>query len=134
MSYWDGHELFGQGLRGYVARVASGLGLGAESWFCEFDDVRTAYVALADRLPVAPTRDAALLWDDRHGWSVAIETGSAEDLMVLAWFGADAVPAPEDVVAFVKHLLAGQPAGQTHPPVLPPDGLRPDGLNAYLAG
>lgn len=112
-------------LRAYLARVATGLGLGPESWFCEFTDVRTAYVALAGRLPVAPDRDAALLWDDRHGWSVAIETGSAEDLIVLAWYGPDLLPAPEDVVAFVQRLLRGRPAGQPRPPAPARDPVVP---------
>lgn len=130
MLFRDRHELFEQALHAYVTRVATGLGLGPESWFCEFNDTGTAYVALAGRLAVAPDRDAALIWDDRHGWSVAIETGSPDDLAVLAWFGADLLPAPEDVVAFVKHLLEGQPAGQPEPPAGVPVL---DGLQAYLA-
>lgn len=130
--FWNRNELTEQALHAYVTRVATGLGLGPESWFCEFTDVRAAYLALAGRLPEAPDRDAALVWDDRLGWSVAIETGSAEDLLVLAWFGADPLPAPEDVVAFVKHLLNGQPAGQPTPPTPVRDVPVSQGLGAYL--
>lgn len=42
-------------------------------------------------------------WDDRRGWLAVIETGSVTDLRVLAWLGAVPLPAPGDVVAFVKN-------------------------------
>jgi Family of unknown function (DUF6292) len=132
MLFWDRPERVELALRAYVARVATGLNLGPESWFCEFTDVCTAYVALAGRLPAAPDRDAALLWDHRYGWSVAIESGSADDLMVLAWFGADHLPPPDDVVAFVRRLLRGGPAGQPRPPAPARDTVVPDGLAGYL--
>ena len=108
MLFSDRSEPVEQALRAYVARVATGLGLGPESWFCELSDVRGAYVALARRLPSVPDRDVALLWDDHAGWSLATETGSPGDLKVMARLGEDPAPPPETVVTFVDDLFNGR--------------------------
>lgn len=104
------------GLRSYVHRIATGLGLGPESVWYELADQSSAYLALSDRLADAPGQDVALIWDDTHGWAVGIEPRTGGDLLVRAWYGEDPLPAPEDVVAFTKSVLAGQPAGQHSPP------------------
>jgi hypothetical protein len=106
----------GRGLRSYVHRIAAGLGLGPESVWCELADQSAAYLALTDRLADAPGQDVALIWDDTHGWAVGTEPRAGADLLVRAWYGDDPLPAPEDVVAFTKSVLAGQPAGQRTPP------------------
>ncbi|WP_311771488.1 DUF6292 family protein [Actinophytocola algeriensis] len=49
----------------------------------------------------------ALLWEERHGWSAAIETHSGEDLLVVAYLGRDVLPAPAVVAAWVRDLLTG---------------------------
>jgi hypothetical protein len=97
----------------YVHRVAEGLGVGPESTWCELADKPSAYVALEQR---HGRQDVALVWDERHGWAAVVETHSGEDMLVLAYFGPDPVPAPADVVAFTKRVLAGEAAGQLDPP------------------
>jgi hypothetical protein len=105
-----------RGLRCYVHRIAAGLGIGAESVTTELADQPVAYLALPGRSPDHLDRDVALIWDDRHGWACGVETGCGEDMLVVAWYGEDVLPAPDDVVAFAKAFLVGQPAGQPTPP------------------
>jgi hypothetical protein len=110
-----GDGLAGRVLRDYVHRIAAGLGVGPESTWCEVDSPASAYVAL-ERTPRWHKKDLALVWDEQHGWAVAVETHSGEDLLILAYFGPEQLPEPEDVVRFAAKVLAGEPAGQTEPP------------------
>lgn len=121
-----------RGLRCYVIRVAAGLGLGAESLWCELADTDNAYLALRDQLPANPTRDLALLWDDTRGWALGMETGSGEDPLILARYGTDLLPPPEDVLAFAKTIIAHYPDTALVPATRRP--TEPDALETRLAG
>ena len=125
-------DLAERGLRCYVHRIATGLGLGAESVCCELADQAVAYLALPDRSPDQPDRDVALIWDEMRGWAVGVETGSGEDVLVTAWHGGDVLPAPDDVVGFAKSFVAGHPTGQSEPPGFGPDGDVRQRLAGYL--
>jgi Family of unknown function (DUF6292) len=109
---------FGRGLRGYVAEVAAALGVGLESCAIDPQSPASAYIALDQRVPRYPDRDLALLWDERHGWSAAVETHSGEDLVVLTYRGGDPLPTPSEVVRFVAAVQAGRAVGQPSPPDL----------------
>ncbi|HET6291560.1 MAG TPA: DUF6292 family protein [Amycolatopsis sp.] len=88
---------------GYLADVTEALGVGLESCTVDHDSPVSAYVALDGRLPTHPDRDVALLWDELHGWAVAIETHSGEDLIVLRYLGGQtATPKPATVARFVR--------------------------------
>jgi anti-anti-sigma factor len=78
----------------------------------------SAYLAVDQRLPQYPTRDAALLWDEQHGWCLAVESHSTEDLLVQAYLGVDIVPAPRVVADFAARLIRGERPGQPDPPHL----------------
>jgi ethanolamine utilization microcompartment shell protein EutL len=97
-------------LRGYLATVASGLGVGLESSTLDIDAPVSAYLAVDHKAAAYPERDVALLWDERGGWSIAVETHSGEDLIVLAAMdAAEVAPPADDVVAFVEqHCVARQ--------------------------
>ncbi|MEJ2852965.1 MULTISPECIES: DUF6292 family protein [unclassified Saccharothrix] len=95
-------------LRRYVERIGDALDLSGESWCCDAGPPATAYLALEGRLPSRPDRDVALVWDERQGWSVAVETGCGEDLLVVAGLPG-LVPRPEVVARFAARLLRGQP-------------------------
>ncbi|MEV6902591.1 DUF6292 family protein [Amycolatopsis sp. NPDC051372] len=98
---------FDRALRGYLSRVAAAVGVGLESCTVDLDVPVSAYVALDRRLERFPDRDLALLWDEVHGWSAAIEASCGEDLIVLAYLDADDVLAePAAVERFLVALRA----------------------------
>lgn len=107
------HE-FTRGLRDYLAAVTSALGIGLESCTVDLDVPASAYVAL-DRFP---GRDLALLWNERHGWAVAVETHRGGDLVVLSYLGgSEVVPRPHRVAEFLAAFLAEDHSfGQPGPP------------------
>jgi hypothetical protein len=103
------------GLRGYVRSVTRELGLTGECSYVQPERPAGAYLALEGRLPGFPDRDVALVWDERHGWSVAVETSSGEDLVVRAHFDGDTVPAPRAVARWVTRLLREAPSVPSQP-------------------
>ncbi|GAA3057145.1 DUF6292 family protein [Actinokineospora globicatena] len=111
-------------LRAYLGEVAGEVGVGLESVTVDLDTPVSAYVALDTRLRSHPGRDVALLWDERSGWAIAVETHSGEDLIVLRYLGGTAVPASVEVARFVAAMRRGEPVGLTEPPSLRvPTGL-----------
>jgi hypothetical protein len=106
------------GLTGYLAAVSAAVGVGEESCTVDVDAPVSAYLALDARPARHPGRDTALLWDERYGWSFAMETHSGEDLLVLAYLGGDLVPGPARVRGFVAAVRS--PGGPDAAPV-PPD-------------
>lgn len=102
------HELAEHGLHHYIAQTADALGTGPEAAWSEWADAPSAYIALEGRLPGHPDRDAALIWAAEQGWSVAVETGCGEDLLITASLGGDVLPPPETVAAFVRAVLTGR--------------------------
>jgi hypothetical protein len=122
----------GRGLAGYLAAVASSLDVSVEATASEVTDTATAYLALAARTPEHPGRDLMLVWNERHGWRLAVETNPGEDAVVLAYLGADPVPEPAVVARFVHDVLAGAPAGATTAPWDDADADR-DALGDRLA-
>jgi hypothetical protein len=121
------------GLRGYVTLVAAALGAGLESWATDPYPLASAYIALDVRLARHPRRDVALLWDERLGWSVCVETHSGEDLIVVAYLGGELLAPPAAVQMFVEAVVAGLPVGTTEPPIMAPCGRDTlvDGLRGY---
>lgn len=91
----------------------------------------SAYVALDGRLARHPDRDTALLWDERSGWSFAMETHSGEDLLVLAHLGGELVPDPLRVAAFVA--ACGSLGCSDAAPVPPDLSGDQDSLLSWLA-
>lgn len=126
----DGLGAAARGLRQYLLAVAAKLD--APAWFCEVDVPAGAYLALERRLERFPDHEVALLWDERDGWAVAVESPSGEDLVVLAYLGEDVLPAPDAVVAFVRECYADGYPGQPDPPGFRRPGA-PDGFDDRLA-
>lgn len=121
-----------RGLTGYVQRVATALGLSGHGFFVQTENPANAYLALDTRAPRFPTRDAALVWDEVHGWAAALERHSGEDLVILSYLGDDVLPAPEVVAKFTHQVLAGIFPDRTTPTILRAAG-DDDGLPARLA-
>lgn len=114
----DVERYFSAGLLGYLDAVASALGVGLESCAVDLDVPASGYVALDWRLGRFPGRDLALLWDERHGWSAAVDEAGDEDLIMVAYLGGDeVVPAPRAVMRFLAALRAEDHAfGRPDPP------------------
>lgn len=96
-----------RGLAGYLSAVATAVGVPVEGTSYEVSDTATAYLALIRRLPDRPDHDLMLVWSERVGWAISVETQPTEPPVVLALLGGDLVPEPQAVVRFVTAVLAG---------------------------
>jgi hypothetical protein len=102
-----------RGLGAYVQAVAAAIGVPAEGTTVEISDTATAYLGLSRPWPGRPRHDVMLVWSERRGWTVAVETTPIEDPVVLArWPGDDLVPPPAEVARFVDDTAAGRCADQ----------------------
>jgi hypothetical protein len=95
------------GLNGYLRAVAGAVGESAAGTSCEVSDTATAYIGLTARGP----RDLMLVWSERDGWSVLVETDPAESPIVVSRLGGDdPAPPPWVVSRFVADTLADTPS------------------------
>jgi hypothetical protein len=120
------------GLHGYVRRVCRALGLRGECSYVQVDAPVSAYIALDERLPGFPDHDVALVWDERHGWSAAIETDGGDELPVVASLGRDLVPTPETVAAWAGEVFRAAEHTGGERPVLPGADTMRRRLSAYI--
>jgi hypothetical protein len=107
----DFDDRVARGLQHYTRQVEHALGLRGECSYTQADEPASAYIALDERLAAYPDRDVALLWDERHGWSAALEDHRSSDLLVVAYLGDAVLPAPADVAAWAADLFRGLPDG-----------------------
>ncbi|PXY19399.1 DUF6292 family protein [Prauserella muralis] len=127
----DPHGAPARGLRRYVRLVEQELGLSGHGSCVHLDPPVSAYLALEGQLPGFEDRDVALIWDEEHGWAVAVESRCGEDLLVVSYLGGSVLPAPRVVARFAERLLAGDLPGQPEPPHLRLAGTEDD-LSARL--
>ena len=95
-------------LKRYVHAVADLVGVPAEGTTCEVTDTITAYLALTGHHGAQPGRDLMLVWSERQGWALSVETDPAETPVVLSRLGGELVPQPQEVADFVTRSM-------THP-------------------
>jgi hypothetical protein len=95
-------------LRAYIRLVGTSMGLSCDCVCVLTERPVSVYVAVDGHLPRHPDRDVALLWDENTGWSLAVETASGEDLIVVADMGPEIRPAPALVAAWASRLLGGR--------------------------
>jgi hypothetical protein len=107
----DGLRTLALALQTYVHAVADAVGVPHDATMCEVTDTVTAYLALSQRRPEQPEQDLMLVWSERQGWAVAVETKPAESPVLLARLGEDPVPHPETVARFVTDSIAN-PGGR----------------------
>lgn len=119
-----------QGLSHYLSVVNTQLDLPDQCYALELDRPIEAYIPLATRLPRYPDYDAALTWDEIHGWHVATETTRGQ-LTTVAYLGSDILPSPHAVAYFANSLLAGTQV--SHPFPHPPAKARTCDLARRLA-
>ncbi|MEU0529007.1 DUF6292 family protein [Amycolatopsis tolypomycina] len=97
-------------LAAYVGAVAAELDVPVEDTVAEVSEVATAEIPLAERSPEHPDRDLLLIWDNRHGWQLTVESGPSGALTEVAALSENLVPTPEQVAAFVVDVVAGRAA------------------------
>jgi hypothetical protein len=102
----------------YVHEVAAAVGVPAESVACEVTDTATSYLGLDWQWPTRADRDLMLVWDERLGWYIAVETDPTEAPVVIAYLVGDRVPSPAAVARFVAGAAAGGGVTRIRP-VLP---------------
>jgi hypothetical protein len=107
----------GLGLREYFRLVAEACGCSGEVFSVQHEPPFSGYLPLETRVPAFPEVDVALLWDERTGWSTALETRTNE-LVVLSYLDTGLVPSPEAVAEFASNPGSGsasptaEPAGE----------------------
>jgi hypothetical protein len=101
----DDTQVLTRALRTYVRAVADAVGVPPEGTTCEVTDTVTAYLALSRRGFRHPEHDLMLIWSERQGWSVSVETDPTETPVVLSCLGGDAVPDPTAVARFVTESI-----------------------------
>jgi hypothetical protein len=107
----DGMSTLRSGLSGYVRAVAAAVRVPPEATGFELSDTATAYLGLTERWVLRPGRDLMLVWTERHGWAVAVETDPAELPVVVGYLGGgDVVPDPYTVARFVTGVVSGRRA------------------------
>jgi hypothetical protein len=92
-------------LLAYVSGVTRALGFSGECSCVQADGpCLSAYLAVDGHLPGFADRDVALLWDEERGWSVAVESDSAEPPFVLSRLRGPVRPEPAAVARWVETL------------------------------
>lgn len=103
----------------YVEQVAAAIDVPAEATGYEVTDTATAYLGLDQRCDARPEHDLMLVWDERLGWYIAVETTPADAPLVMAYLDGDTVPTPAAVARFVADATNGGRTSRIRP-VLPP--------------
>lgn len=110
----------------YVGQVAAAIGVQTEATGYEVTDTATAYLGLEQRWAAQPEYELMLVWDERLGWYMAVETVPTEPPVVLAYLPGDTVPSPAAVAQFVTDTADGQRLSRIRP-------VRPQTERAALA-
>ncbi len=110
-----------RGLHRYVRSVIEELGMRGNAFYAQLEPTAGAYIALDRKLPDHPDQDVALVWDERYGWSLALETNSSEDLITVAYHGLEILPSPAAVAAFTREVCAREDDGRSS---TAPTGIR----------
>ncbi|ONI81426.1 hypothetical protein ALI144C_18990 [Actinosynnema sp. ALI-1.44] len=135
--HWPGQDRnweMSLGLAGYLHAVAEAVGVPDEGTTFEISDTATAYVALARRWPARPGRDLMLVWSERTGWAVSVETDPDEAPITIARIGDDPLPTPDTVARFVTHALTERRFGARPPTVIKTSRARLTwALSRYIA-
>ncbi|WP_244231273.1 DUF6292 family protein [Saccharomonospora piscinae] len=117
-------------LAAYIELVAEQVDVPAVSVTHEVTDTATAYLGLAVRAADLPQRDLMLIWDERLGWSIAIEPRGNDRPPVICHLGGHVAPSPAAVAQFVSDVVHKQCRGQLSPV---PRSLDREMLTAHLA-
>ncbi|PKW00177.1 hypothetical protein ATK30_0264 [Amycolatopsis echigonensis] len=102
-------------LAGYVSQVAERVGIPLDAVTHEVTDTATAYLGLVSRTAGHPEHDLMLVWDERLGWSIAIEPRGDDQPPAICRLRGHIAPPPGAVAQFVADVLDGHRDGQLSP-------------------
>jgi hypothetical protein len=102
-----GEQALQRGLTGYLAAIATALGVGLESCTVDAYTPASAYLALDWQQRRCPGAELALLWDEQSGWAAALEGEAVEDFTILGYLGDNVLPEPEVVARFATAAQHG---------------------------
>lgn len=102
-------------LAAYTYLVAERVGVPVDAVTHEVTDTATAYLGLAARTADLPHRDLMLVWDERHGWYIAVEPCGNDRPPVICHLGGHIAPHPGTVARFVTDVVNGDRRGQLSP-------------------
>ncbi len=105
-----------RGLLRYVGLVGDAIGMGAAASMVQLDEPISVYLPLDRCAAEYRDRDLALLWDERCGWALAVESGGGVDLRIAGFLGSGLVPAPRVVADYVDRACHGGGFGDASPP------------------
>jgi hypothetical protein len=108
-----------RGLRRYVGLVADAIGVGSGASLVQLDEPVGVYLPLDRR----GDRDLALLWDERCGWALAVESGRGVDLAITGFLASELLPAPRVVADYVRRGCRHGDFGTRSAPVFDPTDL-----------
>ncbi len=123
-----------QGFTRYVQLV--GQHLGEETLVVDSDpddELATAIILVASRLPTLPDQAVVLAWDEVNGWALRITIDDDGDTTSLSYLGEEIMPAPPAIRDFLNRALLGENPGSVHPPEFRIPN-QDDGLERRLAG
>jgi hypothetical protein len=104
-----------QWLAVYIHQVAAAIGVPAEATGYEVSDTATAYLGLDQRCPTRPDHDLMLVWDERLGWYVGVETNPTETPAIIAYLDGDIVPPPAEIARFATDAATGHDMTRIRP-------------------
>ncbi|OAP28975.1 MULTISPECIES: DUF6292 family protein [Amycolatopsis] len=102
-------------LASYVRQVAEQIGVPLDAVTHEVTDTATAYLGLSSSTAALPRRDLMLVWDERLGWSIAIEPRGNDRPPVIRRLRGHLAPPPGIVAQFVADVLDGRHNEQLSP-------------------
>lgn len=119
----DEDDRAARGLLRYVRLVGHALGMGSVAAVVQLDEPLGVYLPLDRCVAEHDDCDLALVWDERRGWALAVESGGGVDLRMAGFLGDELVPAPEVVAAYVDRACRGDGFGAASAPELESAGL-----------
>lgn len=103
-------------LHDYARAVARALGVVGDSWCVQAEPHAEIYLALDIRLERFPEQDVALLWQERRGWSVVVETSGEDALVVVETRRGGVRPAACQVVRWAEEVFGRWSTAAPVPP------------------
>jgi hypothetical protein len=119
----DEEDPAARGLRRYARLVAEAVGVGSTPSVVQLNEPVGVCLPLVRCAADQRDGDLALLWDERCGWALAIDSGGGVDVRIVGFLCTELVPAPRVVAEYVDRARYGDGFGELAPPARESDDL-----------